>query len=67
MPVKAFTIPIVVPSNPTNGAVEPTVAMTPMPRLKSASVMSIHARRRAPPIDVAEVIVARSESSGFTS
>ena len=25
MPAKAFTIPIVVPSRPTNGAVEPTV------------------------------------------
>ena len=32
MPVKAFTIPIVVPSRPTNGAVAPTVASTPRPR-----------------------------------
>ena len=29
MPVKALTIPIVVPSRPTNGAVAPTVASTP--------------------------------------
>src|SRR2546430_10561785 len=29
MPVKAFTIPITVPSSPTNGAVEPVVARMP--------------------------------------
>ena len=46
MPVKAFTIPIVVPSRPTNGAVAPTVASTPRPRLNSDSVISICALDR---------------------
>ena len=35
----ASTIPMVVPSRPTNGAVEPTVARMPRPRLKSESSM----------------------------
>ena len=34
MPVNAFTIPIVVPSSPTNGAVAPTVASTARPRFR---------------------------------
>ena len=34
MPVNAFTMPIVVPSSPTNGAVAPTVASTARPRFR---------------------------------
>ncbi len=41
MPTNALTIPIVVPSRPTNGAVAPTVASTPRPRLSSTIVISI--------------------------
>ena len=41
MPVNAFTIPIVVPSNPTNGAVEPTVASTARPRFRFVSSSSM--------------------------
>jgi hypothetical protein len=42
--------------------------MMPMPRLKSASVMSIsRSTARSTELMSAEVIVARSESSGFTS
>src|SRR2546421_127543 len=41
MAAKEFTIPIVVPSSPTNGAVAPTVARMPSPRLRSVIVISI--------------------------
>ena len=41
MPWKAFTMPIVVPSRPTNGAVAPVVASTARPRFISTSCMSI--------------------------
>ena len=68
MPVKAFTIPIVVPSRPTNGAVAPTVASTPRPRLNSASVISIwRSTARSAELMSAEVMVARSWIRGFTS
>ena len=32
MPMKAFMMPHTVPNRPTNGAVEPIVASTPVPR-----------------------------------
>src|SRR5213595_989093 len=41
IPVKAFTMPITVPSSPTNGAVEPVVARMPRPRFSSAATMRI--------------------------
>src|SRR5438445_8170834 len=41
MPVNAFTIPITVPSRPTNGAVAPVVARIPSPRFSSAATISI--------------------------
>src|SRR5437879_5884290 len=41
MPVNAFTMPITVPSSPTNGAVEPVVARIPRPRFSSADTMRI--------------------------
>ena len=68
MPVKAFTIPIVVPRRPTNGAVAPTVASMPVPRLNSASTISIwRSTARSAELMSAAVMVARSRSSGFTS
>src|SRR5213078_2814445 len=41
MPVNAFTIPITVPSRPTNGAVDPVVARMPRPRFSSADTIRI--------------------------
>jgi len=41
MPVKAFTTPIVVPSSPTKGAVEPVVASTDRPRFSITTSISI--------------------------
>ncbi len=41
MPWKAFTMPIVVPSRPTNGAVAPTVASTARPRFSSEMMISM--------------------------
>src|SRR6266571_4673843 len=68
MPTNAFTIPIVVPRRPTNGAVEPTVPSTPSPRLNSASTISIwRSTARSAELMSAAVMVARSRSSGFTS
>ena len=68
MPVKAFTMPMVVPSRPTNGAVEPTVARMPVPRLNSASTISIwRSTARSAELMSAAMMVARSRSSGFTS
>src|SRR5213080_1034354 len=68
MPVKAFTIPITVPSSPTNGAVQPVVARMPRPRFSSAATMSIsRSTARSTELMSAAVIVARSRSSGFTS
>ena len=68
MPVKAFTIPIVVPRRPTNGAVEPTVARSPVPRLNSESTISIwRSTARSAELMSAAVMVARSRSRGFTS
>ena len=68
MPVKAFTIPIVVPSSPTNGAVEPTVAMMPRPRLNSASVMQhLPLDRPLGRVDVGRGDGGPVGSSGFTS
>ncbi len=62
------TIPIVVPSSPTNGAVEPTVARMPRPRLNSESTISIwRSTARSAELMSAAVIVARSRSNGFTS
>src|SRR3989442_9504596 len=68
MPVKAFTIPITVPSSPTNGAVEPIVARMPRPRFSSATMISIwRSTARSAELMSAAVMVARSRSSGFTS
>ena len=68
MPTNAFTMPIVVPSRPTNGAVEPTVPRTPSPRLNSESTISIcRSTARSAELMSAAVMVARSRSSGFTS
>src|SRR5450756_2397907 len=41
MAANEFTIPIVVPRSPTNGAVAPTVAIMPKPRFRSVIVISI--------------------------
>jgi hypothetical protein len=63
MPVNEFTMPIVVPSRPTNGAVEPTVARTPMPRFSSAWRISIcRSTARSAELMSAEVTVERSRS-----
>ena len=68
MAVKALTIPMQVPSRPTNGAVAPTVAIKPRPRLKSDRVMSIsRSTARSAELISAAVIVARSRRRGFTS
>ena len=68
MPWKAVTIPIVVPSRPTNGAVAPVVARMPRPRFSSAVMISIcRSTARSAELMSAAVIVARSRSSGFTS
>ena len=68
MPVKAFTIPIVVPSRPTNGAVAPIVARMPRPRFSSATMINIwRSTARSAELMSAAVMVARSRSSGFTS
>jgi hypothetical protein len=40
MPLKALMMPTTVPNRPMNGAVEPMVARPPVPRLKSAVVIS---------------------------
>ena len=66
--LNAVTMPIVVPSRPTNGAVEPTVARMPRPRLNSESTISIcRSTARSAELMSAAVMVARSRSSGFTS
>jgi len=68
MPWNAVTIPIVVPSKPTNGAVAPVVARMPRPRFSSAVMMSIcRSTARSAELMSAAVMVARSRSSGFTS
>src|SRR5262245_23286401 len=65
---KAFTIPIVVPSRPTNGAVAPIVARMPRPRFSSATMISIwRSTARSAELMSAAVIVARSRSNGLTS
>ena len=68
MPVNALTIPITVPSRPTNGAVEPVVARMPRPRFSSADTIRIsRSTARSTELMSAAVMVARSRSSGFTS
>jgi len=68
MAVNEVTIPIVVPSRPTNGAVEPTVASMGVPRLNwDSTIIICRSMARSAELMSADVIVARSRSNGFTS
>jgi hypothetical protein len=67
MPVKAFTMPIVVPRRPTNGAVEPTVASTPRPRFWSTIVISISRSTARSAELMSATVTEPSVMSGLTS
>jgi hypothetical protein len=67
MLVKAFTIPIVVPRRPTNGAVAPTVARTARPRFRfviSRSMLRSTARSAEL---MSDTVTEPSWMRGFTS
>ena len=67
MPVNEFTMPIVVPSSPTNGAVAPTVASTPRPRFSLViSISMLRSTARSAEL-MSATVTEPSAISGFTS